>query len=169
MLHAYIGDGKGKTTAATGLAVRFSGSGKKVEVLQFLKDGTSSENNCLKMLNIKITPCQKNNGFFWTMTEEEKKCLKEETNCGIKYAESLLSGECDMVVMDEVLGAVENNLVDCDYLVLLLKKYKDKKEIVITGRIIPEEILKICDYVSEIKKIKHPFDKGIGAKKGIEF
>ena len=169
MLHAYIGDGKGKTTAATGLAVRFSGNGKKVEILQFLKDGTSCENNCLKMLNIKITPYQKSGGFFWTMTEEEKRCLKEETNCGIEYAEKLLSGECDMVVMDEILGALQNELVDTEYFVSLLKKYKDKKEIVITGRVLPDEILKICDYVSEIRKIKHPFDRGVGAQKGIEF
>jgi len=169
MLHAYIGDGKGKTTAAIGLAVRFSGSGKKAEILQFLKDGTSCENNCLKMLNIKITPYQKSGSFFWTMTEEEKRCLKEDTNCGIKYAENLLSGECDMVVMDEILGAVENGLADKEHLITLLKTYKDKKEIVITGRILPEEIYEICDYISEIRKVKHPFDKGVAAKKGIEY
>lgn len=169
MLHAYIGDGKGKTTAATGLAVRFYGSGKKVEILQFLKDGTSCENESLKLLNIKVTPCQKTQVFFWTMNDKEKQCLKEETLCGIKYAENILSGDCDMVVLDEILGAVENGLLDKNELYELLKKYKDKKEIVITGRVLSEELFEICDYISEIHKVKHPFDNGVSAKKGIEF
>lgn len=169
MLHAYIGEGKGKTTAATGLAVRFSGNGGKVEILQFLKDGTSCENECLKLLNIKVTPCQKIQGFFWTMNDEEKQCLKNETLCGIRYAEKLLSGDSEMVVLDEVLGAVENSLLDKNELYSLLKKHKDKREIIITGRVLPREFYEICDYISEIRKVKHPFDNGVSAKKGIEF
>ena len=169
MLHAYIGEGKGKTTAATGLAVRFLGNGGKVEILQFLKDGTSCENESLKLLNIKVTPCQKTQGFFWTMNDKEKQCLKDETLCGIKYAEKLLSGDCEMIVLDEVLGAVENDLLDKNELYSLLKKYKDKKEIVITGRVLPGEFFEISDYISEICKVKHPFDNGVNAKKGIEY
>ena len=169
MIHAYIGDGKGKTTAACGLAVRCAGNGKKVEVIQFLKDGTSCENKCLGMLNIKVTPCQKAKGFFWNMTNDEKKCIEKESNCGIEYAKSILDGDCDMVILDEILGVVENGLIEVCVLIELLKRYGSSKEIVLTGRKLPDELIDLCDYISEIRKIKHPFDKGIGAKKGIEF
>ena len=169
MIHAYIGDGKGKTTAACGLAVRCAGSGKKVEILQFLKDGSSCENKCLKLLNIKVTPCQKTKGFFWTMTSDEKKYLKNESNCGLQYAKTILDGDCDMVVLDEILGVIENGLADVFILKDILQKYGKEKEIVLTGRKLPEELDEVCDYISEIRKIKHPFDKGIEAKKGIEF
>ena len=169
MIHLYIGDGKGKTTAAIGLGVRCAGSGAKVEILQFLKDGTSCENKSLENLNIKVTPCQRSSGFFWNMNDEQKKCLKNETDCGIDYAQKVLQGECCMLIMDEVLGAVENELVDLQRLIGLVKMYGGKKEIVLTGRKAPQELLELADYVSEIRKIKHPFDKGIEAKKGIEY
>ena len=169
MIHAYIGDGKGKTTAACGLAVRYAGSGKKVEMLQFLKDGSSCENKCFETLNIRVTPCQKTKGFFWTMTDDEKKSLEKESCCGLEYAKTLLEGDCDMVVLDEILGTVENGLIDIGTLRAILQKYGKGKEIVLTGRKLPEELTEMCDYISEIKKIKHPFDKGMGATKGIEF
>lgn len=170
MIHAYIGDGKGKTTAATGLAVRYAGCGKKVEIVQFLKDGTSSECKLLKNVFINITSFMKpDSKFFWEMNEEEKCVLKEEMQQAFRYAEKLAGNDIDMIVLDEVCGAVENGLVDRYELIEFLKTYGTEKEIVITGRKVCDEIIELSDYVSEIKKIKHPFDKGMDAKKGIEY
>ncbi len=168
MIHIYTGDGKGKTTAAIGLAVRYAGSGKRVEVLQFLKDGTSSELCFLKNTSINVTPCQtKTKGFFWTMNEEDKENLKKETAENFNKLQKLILS-CDMIVLDELAGAITNGLVALDSVVEFLES-ANEKEIVITGRNLPEEIIKLADYVSEIKCIKHPFEKGCLAKKGIEY
>lgn len=169
MIHIYTGDGKGKTTAAVGLAVRYAGNGKKVEFFQFLKDGTSCENACLNKLNIKVTPCQRTKGFFWEMNEEEKKKLKEETCLGFECAEKLCETDCDMIILDEILGAVENGLIGTECLLKFLKTYGEKKEIVLTGRNLPAQIEKIADYVSHITGVKHPYEQGKTATKGIEF
>ena len=170
MIHAYIGDGKGKTTAAVGLAVRYAGCGKKVEIIQFLKDGSSSECEILKNAFIKVTSFMSTDSkFFWEMNDEEKKHLKSEMQEAFLYAKNVASNDTDMIVLDEICGAVENGLIEKYELAEFLKNYGREKEIVITGRTICEEIIEISDYVSEIRKIKHPYDKGITAKKGIEY
>ncbi len=170
MIHAYIGDGKGKTTAAIGLAVRFAGCGKKVEIVQFLKDGTSSECELLKDIFINVTSFMKpDSKFFWEMDEDEKKTLAGEMKKAFIYAENLAEKDTDMIVLDEICGAVENGLIERERLIKFLKKYGKEKEIVITGRTVCDEIVELSDYVSEIRKLKHPFDKGIRAKKGIEY
>lgn len=169
MVHAYIGDGKGKTTASIGLAVRCAGSGQKVEIIQFLKDGTSNENKILEALEIRMTFCQNTKKFFWNMSDDEKKRLASDSQDGIKYAEKALQSGCWMVVLDEILDALENNLISEEELSNFLNKYGKEKEIVLTGRKLPAKIGFICDYVSEIKKLKHPFDNGTKARKGIEY
>jgi len=171
MIHSYIGDGKGKTTAAIGLAARFAGSGKKVLFMQFLKGNESSELTFLKNTNIVVKPCQTCvAGFYWEMNEEEKKKLKKETNNGFIYAiKCAENNEFDMIVLDEIAGAIENLLLPEDALVDFLMIYGKEKEIVITGRKISEKILELSDYVSIINKLKHPYDKGIEARCGIEY
>lgn len=169
MIHIYTGDGKGKTTAATGLAVRYCGSGKKVCIFQFLKDGTSSELCVLKGADICVIPCQtETKGFFWDMGDSEKEKLKEETCrnfCKVKECVD----DFDMIVLDELAGAISNKLLNQKDVVNFLTEYAQQKEIVITGRTLPEEIIEMADYVSEIRCIKHPFDCGEKAKKGIEY
>lgn len=169
MLHVYTGDGKGKTTAAVGLAVRYCGSGKRVCIFQFLKDGTSSELCVLKNASISVFSCQtETKGFFWSMNDEEKEKLKEETCknfCKVKECVD----DFDMIVLDELAGAISNKLINQKDVMEFLTEYAQKKEIVITGRNLPEEIIKMADYVSEIKCIKHPFECGGKAKKGIEY
>lgn len=170
MIHTYIGDGKGKTTAAVGLAVRYAGCGKKVEIIQFLKDGTSSECEILRNAFINVTSFMNHGSkFFWEMNEEEKKNLKEETKKAFSHAEDLAEKDTDMIILDEICGAVENGLIEKCELIEFLKIYGKEKEIVITGRTVCDDIIELSDYVSEIRKIKHPFDKGIDAKKGIEY
>lgn len=169
MLHIYTGDGKGKTTAATGLAVRFAGSGKKVCIFQFLKDGTSSELCILKNAGICVIPCQtETKGFFWTMEDEEKEKLKEETCRNFSKVKEY-TDEFDMIVLDELAGAISDKLIDKEDVIRFVSEYSKKKEIVITGRNLPQEIINTADCVSEIICVKHPFDQGHLAQKGIEY
>lgn len=171
MVHIYCGDGKGKTTAAAGLTVRMSGSGKRVLFVQFFKSDKSSEINILKSIdNIKTLHLEKNYGRYKNMSEEIKYQAKfEYTELLKKAMEITLIEKFDMLVLDEVISAYNYEFVEKEDLKEFLKKYGQKIEIVMTGRNPAEELIEISDYVSKIEKLKHPFDKGIKARKGIEF
>ncbi len=172
MVHIYCGNGKGKTTAALGLCIRCVGSGKNVTFVQFLKNSKGSEICFLKNIeNITIRCFQETvNGFFFSMSDEDKKALKAETEKGFEYVQSILkSGESDMVILDEIGGAIENGLISEDDVLEIIKNFGVKTEIVLTGRKFPENIIKFSDYVSEICEIKHPYTKGIMPRKGIEY
>jgi len=172
MLHIYTGDGKGKTTAALGLCLRASGRGRKIAFFQFLKDGNSGENFVSQKLdNFKILCFQtETKGFFWNMTEEEKSSLKKETEKGFLCAlEFLKENLCDVLVLDEISGCIKNGLISEEAFLELVCAYKEKCEIVLTGREFSEKLIEEADYCSSISEVKHPYQKGIGAKEGIEF
>ena len=166
MIHIYCGDGKGKTTASVGLLLRASGAGKKVMFVQFLKDGSSSEiNNLKKFANVLVCPVS--HGFYHTLPEKEK--LEVAGDCTCLFEKMLgLCDTCDMIILDEVLDACSLEAIDEERLYNFLLTKKDNIEIVLTGRNPSNKILDIADYVTEMKKIKHPFDKGAKARKGIE-
>lgn len=175
MVEIYCGDGKGKTTAAMGLAVRAAGHRIPVRIVQFLKDGTSGELTILNKLDkIEIDTPHEFYGFVKNMTEEQKKAVADDYSAMLERAEAwldnIMSGNeiAAVVIMDEVLHACNYKLLDNDRLVAFIDKYRDKAELVLTGRNPSEELIGIADYVSEIKKIKHPYDKGIFARVGIE-
>ncbi|MFI3226080.1 MAG: cob(I)yrinic acid a,c-diamide adenosyltransferase [Clostridia bacterium] len=168
MIHIYCGDGKGKTTAATGLAVRAIGSGRNVLFVQFFKNGSSSEIKMLKTFkNLTYMKTEHSFGRFANMSDEEKSIAFEHfnnlvidaINCSVDY---------NMVVFDEIISTYNLNFLDKEHFLNFCIQNQDK-EIVLTGRNPSEELLKIADYVSEIKKIKHPFDNGTKARYGIEF
>ncbi|MCH3973352.1 MAG: cob(I)yrinic acid a,c-diamide adenosyltransferase [Oscillospiraceae bacterium] len=171
MIQIYTGDGKGKTTAAVGLAVRCAGSGGRVLFGQFLKDNTSSELRILSGIsNIQQIPpvvCRK---FYYQMKAEEKENLKKQEE---NYFRALVSTaektRCDMVVLDEALPAVNLKLIALQEMENFLKAQGTKREIVLTGRDAPDSLIELADYVSEICKRKHPYDRGTGARKGIEY
>ena len=166
-LHIYCGDGKGKTTAALGLAVRMAGAGGNVGILQFLKNGWSSELEVLKSIpNISILPSPKVNGFVFNMTELEKMALKKEQNAALK---NVFLKSFNLLILDEALCAFETNTLDISLFLKLIKTKPYSMEIVLTGRNAPSEISDMADYISEIVKIKHPFDQGALARKGIEY
>ncbi|WP_305767595.1 cob(I)yrinic acid a,c-diamide adenosyltransferase [Candidatus Epulonipiscium viviparus] len=172
LIEVYCGDGKGKTTASIGLGVRAIGAGLKVIMIQFLKSNTSSEISVLKTLepNFKIFHFEKPRGFFCTLSDEEKAELKTEVETAMKFARKVIeTEECDVLILDEILGVVENNLYSVDALAEFLSSKKDYTEIIMTGRIVPEEIKALSDYVSNIHKEKHPIDNNVDARKGIEF
>lgn len=163
MIHIYFGEGKGKTTAAVGLAVRASGAGLKVLFLQFLKDGRSPEIAQLKKLGVV---CR---GFWrWGFARQGKITAEQRRACaeGLKFAEQQ-SGNFNVVVLDEALTALELGLLSAEGLNLLMMH--DGVEWVLTGRRVPATLMGMGDYVSEVVKHAHPHDKGVEAREGIEF
>ena len=156
LVHIYCGDGKGKTSAAIGLAVRAAGSGRRVVIARFLKTDNSGEVEILKRLpEVTLIPCRKNFGFVRSMDEETKKeCADYNRNL------FLAAVNYGMVPEKDILDFLENRPK---------KGEPDGLEIVLTGRNPSESLLGAADYVSEICKRKHPFDKGIMARRGVEY
>ena len=168
--HLYYGTGKGKTTAALGLALRASGSGMRVHIVQFLKGTDTGELHSLERLeNVTMSRCDRNYGFSFKMTEKDKAEITSCHNSNLKAAvEMVNSGKVDMLILDEIADAYNLNLVDRQAVISLISG-EPQAEIVMTGHD-PEQIfIDIADYVSEIKAVKHPFEKGISSRKGIEY
>lgn len=168
-LHIYCGDGKGKTTAAVGLAVRAAGNGMKVLFSQCMKDGRSSEVEMLKKLGITYCCCTERFGFFWNMTEEQKvKAAAAYTDLFENVCRRAVDGEYDLLVIDEFMSAYNHGMIDQKKALDFLLNRPERLEMVLTGRDPGEELLELADYVTEMRKVKHPFDQGIPARKGIE-
>lgn len=167
MIQVYTGNGKGKTTAALGMAVRAVGAGKKVYICQFLKGRYYCELATLKKLkNIKLE--QFGTSCFVKKSPSAKD--KELAGKGLAAAKKVLSSQLDIVViLDEINVACQLGLIDVKDVLRILKEMPKENEVILTGRNAPAEILKIADLVSEIKEVKHYFNKGVRARKGIEY
>ena len=170
MIHLYLGNGKGKTSSAVGLGVRAAGRGLRVLMLQFLKCTPSGEVLFLadcKNFTIKLFESQHN--FVKSPLDKENATLKSEITAAFEYAKNALSkNEYDVLILDEVLDAAELGFISEASLISLLG-IGYTKEIVLTGRRASEELIKIADYVSEFVLKKHPYQRGINAREGIEF
>jgi cob(I)alamin adenosyltransferase len=171
LIHLYYGYGKGKTTAALGLAVRASGSGVKVVIVQFLKDSNTSELVQLKLLpNITVLRGTAAKGFARDMTPEQLNETREIQNCNLKKALELVrSGDCGLLILDEALDAWQLGLLDEAMLLELINHKPEALELVITGHRPDDRVVAAADYVTEMVKIKHPYDTGIKGRRGIEF
>lgn len=170
MIQVYSGDGKGKTSAAIGAAVRMAGSGGKVIFTQFLKSGDSSEIQILNHIDkIAVLLPEPVSKFVFQMNAEEKEEARKKVLQHFNRIQILAGTEkCDMLVLDEILTACELNMLDTEEVLSFLKKCGENMEVILTGHKQFPDILDVADYVSEIRKIKHPFDRGISARKGIE-
>ena len=170
LIHIYTGTGKGKTTAAVGLAVRFAGSGGKVLFAQFLKNDKSSELYALRQItNIEFLPSFNYFGFTHSMTPLIKeKAQKHYTDYFGKIINKTLSSNYGLLILDEIIAADNNGLVPHGKLTDFLKNKPAYLEIVLTGRSPSQDLLDTADYISDIHKVKHPFDKNIPARMGIE-
>ena len=171
MVHIYCGEGKGKTTAAMGLAVRMAGSGGKVIIFQFLKDNSSSERLALeKIRGIDLMRGYENVKFTFRMSKEEKRDARIFYEEKLDEIRSLINNErYDMVILDEVIGAVDKRIVRTEKIIEFIEGSRPDTEIVMTGRGPCSELLARADYVTEMKKLNHPYDRGISARRGIEF
>ncbi|MDD6795737.1 MAG: cob(I)yrinic acid a,c-diamide adenosyltransferase [Clostridiaceae bacterium] len=171
MIQIYTGDGKGKTTAALGQGLRASGSGMKVIMLQFLKGGSTGELESIKYIeNFNIVRFEKERDFVWNLSEEEIEELKGEIQKGYDYAIDVIkNNKCDMLILDEIMGVLQNNFLTEEQVLKLFNENKSSMEIILTGRNVPQKIIEKADLVTEMKAIKHYFDKGVPARKGIEY
>ncbi len=169
-IHIYTGDGKGKTTAALGLGLRAAGCGFRVVMIQFLKATPSGELAAaahVPGLSIWRVP-HSSQRFFWDMTEAEKATLRREVVSGFERAEQLLkTGGCDMLILDEIFGCLQNGLLEEQALLRLMRNRT--AELVLTGRGAPEAVINAADYVSEIHALRHPLETGQAAREGVEF
>lgn len=195
-LHLYIGDGKGKTTAAIGLAARAAGCGKQVVLGQFLKATRTGELASLKMLGVTVIRSEKNLGFTWDMDGNELAVCRAEQALilerikelfqatprsgkrGVNFAPKPRSGPqganapkspADILILDELLDVLSLGLLDEEVLKAFLKGMPEELELVLTGRSAPEWLTDSAGYITEMKKVKHPYDTGAQARQGIEY
>ncbi len=169
-IHIYYGDGKGKTTTSMGLAVRAAGYGMKVLIYQFMKNNKTSERNILNTIsNITIIDGLEEEKFSFQMTEEEKREHKQFYMAQFKEITNQAANEYfDMLIMDEIIYTIRAGLLEEEILLEFLKSKPESLEVVLTGNGPTDKLIEVADYVSEIKKIKHPFDQGLSARFGIE-
>lgn len=166
----YTGKGKGKTTAALGLVLRASGYNKKCLIVQFGKAWFTGELSGIKKLpNVKII--QGGKGFLGILGSkvnkaEHKKAAKEAYD--ILYKE-VMSDKWDIVVADEIVGTIHAKVLSLTKALQLIKDKPVRMDLVLTGRFAAKELIGKADLVTEMKEIKHPYKKGILAKKGIDF
>lgn len=171
MLQIYCGDGKGKTTAALGLAVRAAAYGMQVHFVQFLKGRPSSELLILEQIpRITVLRCDKDYGFTFQMNDEDKSKITNCHNRMLSQAmDKVYQGGTDLLVLDEFFAAYNCNLFDRELANRLVFGIHDRTELILTGRDPEQKFIDLADYVSEIKSLKHPYEKGISARPGIEY
>ncbi|MFC2140479.1 cob(I)yrinic acid a,c-diamide adenosyltransferase [Candidatus Auribacterota bacterium] len=166
-IHVYTGNGKGKTTASLGLALRAYGAGFKVFIGQFVKGRECSEHKTLALLKDQITVRQYGKLDF-IINHPSKGDIELAQQGFREIKEALLSKSYDLVILDEINIALYYKLIDLNDLIALINEKPAEVELVITGRNVPEEIIDKADLVTEMKEIKHYYSQGVQARKGIE-
>jgi len=169
LVQVYTGNGKGKTSAAFGLALRATGRGLKVYVIQFIKGGFDYGELYIldKLPNITLKAFGRGKFVMAKPPEKEDVKLAQEA---LRLAKEIIEkGEQDIVILDEINVALDLNLVELQKVVDLTKTKPDNVEIILTGRNAPQEIIDLADLVTEFKDVKHPYHKGFKARKGIEY
>lgn len=171
LVHIYTGDGKGKTTAAMGLAFRAAGHGKQVYILQFMKGWPTGEKVIADgIIFITYQRANQVTKFINQMTEAEKLKLKKETKKAWQTLwKEIKESDNEVFILDEVMAAISNDLLTVEEVAQLIKEKPETIELVLTGRDAPQALIDLADYVTEMKAIKHPLNKNISARKGIEF
>ena len=170
LIHLYCGDGKGKTTAATGLALRAAGAGRRVLFVQFFKDGSSSEVKALRSVpGVAVRICPVQHGFFRDMDDDTRRRAVADFTALFEAAAAEAAENADLLVLDEAVSACNHGMIPKDALLRFLREKPEGLEVVLTGRDPAPELLELADYVTEMRKIRHPYDRGIRARKGVEF
>jgi len=166
-IHVYTGDGKGKTTAAIGLGVRAAGAGLKVYMIQFMKGRRYSELDAIEKIP-NFTVVQYGRDEFVSKKNPAKIDI-DLAKQGFAHAHEIVkNGKQDIVILDEINVAIDYNLVTLDEVLKLVKEKPKHVEIVLTGRYAQQKLMKVADVVREMLEIKHPYQDGILARKGID-
>jgi len=169
LVQIFTGNGKGKTTAAMGTIIRAAGHGLRIHLVSFMKgDYAYGEYNTLsKIPNVEVSHFGFRHLIDPTNVKPEE---KEQAGMALaKAREAVCSGKYDLVVLDEVNVALGYNLIEVDEVIRLIEEKPPAVELILTGRYADNRLIELADLVTEMVKVKHPFDKGIKARKGIEY
>ncbi len=166
LVHLYWGAGKGKTTAAMGLALRALGTGRRVAVVQFLKGRDSGEIPLLEGLGAQVFRGKAGTKFSFQMTGAEK---AETRALQTDHLRRALALDAELLVLDEACAAWQTDLIDRDLLRAAVLDRPEGREVVLTGREPPEWMREAADYVTEMRCHRHPFEQGVPARRGVEF
>lgn len=164
----HTGDGKGKTTAALGLLLRAWGQGLRVVMFQFIKakSGNWGESRAARKMGVEVVPL--GSGFTWTSTDLERDRALAHEGWDLCRA-AIESGDYDVVVLDELTYCFTFRWLEVEEVLTILRQRPEGQHVVITGRDAAQELIDFADLVTEMRAIKHPYDAGIKAQKGIEF
>lgn len=169
LVHVYTGNGKGKSTAAFGLALRAWGHGLKVVLIQFLKGSHAGEHRAFARLSPQLEVYSfGREGFIHRdgMAEEDYRLARAALDCA---REVIAGGRADLLILDEINNAVHLGILGVAEVLEVLRSRPHTMEVVLTGRGAPAEIIAYADLVTEMREIKHPYHSGIGARRGIEY
>ncbi len=171
LIHVYTGEGKGKTTAAIGLCIRAAGAGHRVVFVQFMKGRDTSELNVLKALEqVTVLRSDRDFGFYSQMSESDKDEITKIHNVLLQKVTDIVNDKmCDVLVLDELTYPYAWNLISQEKVDELIQHKPETLELVITGRDPAPIFIEHADYITEMKAIRHPYDKGVAAREGIEF
>jgi cob(I)alamin adenosyltransferase len=170
LIHIYTGDGKGKTTAAVGLAVRAKSRGLRTLFVQFFKESNpSGENRAFQDIGIKTMNFDKVKSPFFNPSIDKSMLKKEVKKALIELKEILSEGIFDLIVLDEFICLIREDLISEEEAIQFVKNKPEHIELVMTGWGATEKISEIADYVTNMQKIKHPYKNKIKSRKGIEF
>lgn len=171
MIQIYTGDGKGKTTASLGLAIRALGAGKRVAIVQFLKKGDSSEFKAIKKYKLPIDVFAFGIGYFKILGDKHSKAEHQKAaQKGLLKAQELIKNKkYDLIILDEINIAIGFGLLNINEVISMLSKIPKKIELILTGRRAKLELKKLADLVTVMQKEKHYFDQKVQARRGIEY
>lgn len=168
-IQVYTGNGKGKSTAAIGQAVRAAGFGMKTYIAQFMKEFPYNELSSLKHLSEWIKLEQFGGDDFVYKKEPPPKAEIKKAEKGLEVAaRNMLSGSYDIIILDEVCVAIYFKLIKVSDVIILIKQKPKNVELILTGRYCPDELIEEADLVTEMKEVKHYYKNGISSRKGIE-
>jgi len=169
LVQVYTGDGKGKTSAAFGLALRAIGRGLKVYIIQFIKGGFDYGELYVVNELPNLTLRAFGRGRFVTAKPPEAEDVKYAQEAFQLAKEIVLGGKYNLVILDEINVALDLKLIRLEEVLKMMKSKPRKVELILTGRHAPNEIVEAADLVTEMKEVKHPFSRGFQARKGIEY
>ena len=170
MIQCYYGNGKGKTTSAIGSVIRCVGCGQKVLFVGFLKDIDSAEFKVLESLeSVDLLFSDEHYNLFDNYKPELTPKFKKAYTTLLFGETKTIAGDYQMIVLDEILDAVEFGYIEKRDFIKLLGEWNFGGEVILTGHKLPDDILRLCSYVSEVREVIHPYTKGISSRKGIEF
>jgi len=171
LIHVYTGNGKGKTTAAFGLAMRAAGHGKKVLILQFLKSRTKDKGEIAVAIKggIKVIKFKNQTTPLFDPTVKRSELKRNIKEAIAQSVREIKSGKYDLIVLDEFNNLFQDNYATARDIEKIIREQTECLELVFTGRGAPRELVEVADYVTEMRMIKHPAVNGLKARKGIEF